>query len=193
MTFTSLPHNAAWQHRDARSGFEVVWFRAEESGYRFDGHTTAVEDGQPWAVHYLISLDENWITKTAQILGWSGTTRRQLRLESDGSGQWRVDGAPAPECDGCLDIDLESSACTNTIPVHRLGLAAGKSSEAPAACVRALDLRVDRLEQHYRHMDGDPFHQRYHYRAPAFGFEAQLLYDDAGLVLEYPGIASRVL
>lgn len=34
-------------------------------------------------------------------------------------------------------------------------------------------------------------HQRYRYAAPAFGFTAELVYDDAGLVLEYPGIASR--
>jgi hypothetical protein len=34
--------------------------------------------------------------------------------------------------------------------------------------------------------------QRYRYRSPAFGFEAQLVYDASGLVLDYPGIASRV-
>lgn len=35
-------------------------------------------------------------------------------------------------------------------------------------------------------------HQRYDYAAPAFGFTSRLVYDDSGLVLEYPGIAERV-
>ena len=35
--------------------------------------------------------------------------------------------------DGCIDVDLKSSCCTNTIPVHRLQLGVGQSADAPAA------------------------------------------------------------
>jgi len=35
--------------------------------------------------------------------------------------------------------------------------------------------------------------QRYDYAAPVFGFAARLVYDEAGLVLDYPGIALRAL
>lgn len=76
--------------------------------------------------------------------------------------------------------------------MHRLGLRVGQSVEAPAAYVRALDLRVERLEQTYMRVDDDGDRQRYLYRSPAFGFEAQLVYDASVLVLDYPGIASRV-
>ena len=76
--------------------------------------------------------------------------------------------------------------------MHRLKLRVGQSVEAPTAFVRAVDLRVERLEQTYMRVDDDGDHQRYQYRSPAFGFEAQLVYDPSGLVLDYPGIASRV-
>ena len=33
--------------------------------------------------------------------------------------------------------------------------------------------------------------QRYRYAAPAFGFTSTLIYDESGLVLDYPGIAVR--
>jgi hypothetical protein len=33
--------------------------------------------------------------------------------------------------------------------------------------------------------------QRYRYAAPAFGFTCTLVYDESGLVLDYPGIAVR--
>jgi len=112
-------------------------------------------------------------------------------LEVDQTGGWLVDGGPAPYLDGCRDVDLESSALTNALPVHRLGLAAGGQADAPAAYVRALDLSVDRLEQTYRRIADEGVRQRYDYAAPAFDFTSRLVYDESGLVLDYPGVARR--
>jgi hypothetical protein len=36
-----------------------------------------------------------------------------VTLRADGDGSWVVDGRPAPQLDGCLDVDLESSSMTN--------------------------------------------------------------------------------
>ena len=193
MSFRDLPGTAAWRHGDGREGFEVVSISVADAIYRLDGHTAAVEGGQTWVVRYVISLDEDWVTKGARVWGWSSTGHRELWVESDGSGRWHVNGSPAPEYDGYIDIDLESSSVTNTIPVHRLGLGEGQSAKAPAVYVRARDLGRERLEQHYLRLDDDGTHQRYDYSAPDFGFTSQLIYDEFGLVLEYPGIASRVL
>ncbi len=55
------------------------------------------------------------------------------------------------------------------------------------------DLSVARLEQRYVRADDDVMTLRYDYRAPAFGFEARRVYDEAGVVLDYPGIGPRVL
>ncbi len=82
---------------------------------------------------------------------------------------------PAPELDGCLDVDLESSVCTNKLPVHRLHLGVGQAGDVPAAYVRALDLRVERLEQRYVRAADDQKHQRYDYSAPVFDFAARLV------------------
>jgi hypothetical protein len=90
-----------------------------------------------------------------------------------------------------LDVDLESSAMTNALPLHRLALTSGATAQAPAAYVRALDLSVERLEQQYARISNENGHQRYDYTAPAFDFSCQLLYDEAGLVQVYPGIAVR--
>src|SRR5215218_9850519 len=60
MAFAAPPEFAAWRHRDARDGFEVVFLRAGDGGYRLEGHTAAVEDGQAWAVRYRITLDAAW-------------------------------------------------------------------------------------------------------------------------------------
>ena len=193
MTFSELPSTAAWRHRDARQGFESVFLASDRSGYRLEGHTSAVEQGQVWAVSYVIALDRHWRTRRAVVRGRSASGDREVRLEGDGSGRWRLNGSDVAGLGGCLDVDLESSACTNTIPVHRLGADADPGAEAPAAYVRALDLTVERLEQRYTHLGDGRSGRRYEYSSPTFDFECTLVYDSAGLVLEYPGIASRVL
>lgn len=63
-TFRSPPPAAAWRHREARTGFETVFFRPVPGGYRIDGSTTAVEDGRAWAVGYRIETDDAWVTRT---------------------------------------------------------------------------------------------------------------------------------
>lgn len=186
------PGFAAWRHLEARDGFEIVVLRSSPSGYVLDGDTAAVEDGHAWAVRYSLGVDPNWLTRTARISGTSRSGNHTRSLQSDGTGGWLIDGSSAPHLDGCLDVDLESSALTNAFPVHRLGLRVGDEADAPAAYVRALDLRVERLDQRYRRLEDADGRQRYHYMAPAFNFECELNYDDAGLLLEYPGIAIRV-
>ena len=189
--FQSLPPSAAWTHHEARTGFEVVFFEPVDDGHLLAGCTTAVEEGRSWVVDYAIEVHADWRTRSARVTGRSGTATRTRLLESVEHGRWRVDGHPAPHLDGCLDVDLESSALTNALPVRRLGLLAGTSAQAPAASVRALDLRVERLEQHYARTDEQTRRQHYEYRAPAFDFSCQLVYDEAGLLLAYPGIAVR--
>jgi len=51
---------------------------------------------------------------------------------------------------------------------------------------------VERLEQTYMRAADEASGQRYDYAAPAFGLAARLVYNESGLVLDYPGIAVRV-
>jgi hypothetical protein len=191
MSFDSVPATACWEHRGARSGFEVAYFRPAQDGWRIDGTTAAVEDAETWIVTYHIQLDAAWATRSARVTARTTSGPRETVLESGGAGRWHVDGHRAGHLDGCLDVDLESSAMTNALPVHRLSLAVGARAEAPAAYVRALDLSTGRLEQTYARIADEAAHQRYRYTAPAFDFACSLVYDESGLVLDYPGIAVR--
>ena len=112
-------------------------------------------------------------------------------LEADGAGHWLINGEPAPHLDGCLDIDLEASAMTNALPVRRMILPPAAAAAAPAAYVRTAGLAVERLEQTYLRVTGQGTGQSYDYTAPVFDFRCRLVYDQSGLVLEYPGIAVR--
>ena len=191
MNFAPLPATAAWEHREARAGFEVTFFQRSGEGCRIAGWTTAVEDGKTWAVEYAINLDGTGATRSARIRGRSAAGVSSALLQADGAGRWLVDGVPAPHLDGCLAVDLESSAMTNALPVRRMRLAPGAGAAAPAAYVRAVGLAVEQLEQTYLRAPDEGTRQRYDYAAPAFDFTCRLSYDESGLVLDYPGIAVR--
>lgn len=178
-----LPAFAAWRFLGAVEGFEVVY----TDGRRLRGHASAVEEGRAYAVRYEIELDHAWRTRYVHVESDTTAGPRRTVLRSDGEGSWTVDGVAAPHLAGLVDVDLEASACTNTLPVHRLDLSVGAAVAAPAVYVRALDLTVSRLEQTYRRRpDG-----RFDYTSEHGDFRAVLTYDDAGLVLDYPGIAVR--
>ena len=191
MTDVRLPQTAAWRHLGARDGFEVLFVGEHDGCWRFRGSTSAVEEGEPWTVSYALDVDDRWRLRAADVTNCSASGVRSIGVRSDGEGRWHVDGVPRPELDGCLDLDLESSAFTNALPVHRLTLPPGAEAQAPAAYVRAVDLALERLEQRYLRLADDGRGQRYDYESPAFDFRCVLVYDDAGLVLDYPGIAVR--
>ena len=176
----------------AREGFEVIFARATEDGLRLDGHSTGFEEGAAWGVRYEIAIGADWATRSARIVVRSAAGESGVALEADGSGSWLVDGAPAPELEGCLDVDLEASGLTNLLPVGRLGLAVGERAEAPAAWVRVPEPRVERVEQSYERLPDEDGRSRYDYRSPAFDFAAVITYDPDGVVHDYPGIAVRV-
>jgi hypothetical protein len=191
MSFDAPPAAAAWLHRGARLGYEVVFFHDADGGLRIEGCTTATEDGQMWAVSFVINTDTTWTTRSAQITGRSASGFRQITLEADGDGHWLVGGESASSLDGCLDVDLESSAMTNALPIHRMRLTVGSQASAPAVYIRAVDLAVERLEQHYRRVPDEAPRQCYDYASPSFNYAGRLSFDKHGLALDYPGIAVR--
>lgn len=192
MPFSDPPAVAAWVHQEARTGFEVAGIQRGHEGWVVNGCTAAVEGREAWVVDYEIHLSADWSTLGARVTRRVGAVSRSTMLERDEQDVWRIDGVLHEDLDGCRDIDLESSALTNAFPVHRLALEPAQSAGVPAAYVRT-SRAVERLEQTYTRVDGEDGHQRFRYRAPAFDFECDLLYDASGFALSYPGIAVRAL
>jgi hypothetical protein len=189
--FRHLPLHAAWRHVGDPDGFECAFFRVEDGSLIVDGQTIALDDRDVWSVGYSIRIDDCWRTRDARVAVRTARGVDTIELERVGS-QWFVDGQHVPELDGCDDLDLETSACTNTFPLHRLNLPVGAHADAPAVFVATPDLRVGRLEQVYQHLDDRDGGSRYRYRAPQFAFETTIRFDGAGLVDDYPMIARRV-
>jgi uncharacterized protein len=184
----ALPPVAAWAQHTARTGFEVARFDRAGAGHRIRGTATAVEDADAWAISYDITVDSAWTTRQVR----AARDDTEFRAARDKHGQWVVNGRTVPELSDCVDVDFEWSVVTNTLPIHRLGHDPRRPMHAPAVYVRAADLSVMRLDQRYTPVASPAGRHVYQYSAPAFDFEAQLSFDAAGLIVDYPGLAHRV-
>jgi len=148
-----------------------------------EGEVLLVLEGAPTRVDYNVEVDDAWLTRRTMVRVRRGDSdaARELILEADGQGHWRVDGQERPDLDGCTDVDLGVSPSTNTLPIRRLEeLAVSESAEVRAAWVRFPEVTVEVLDQRYTRLGGD----RWLY-ASGNDFRAELRVDELGVVITY--------
>jgi len=88
---------------------------------------------------------------------------------------------------GCLDVDLELTPITNSLPVNRLNLAIGQVEEIAVAWIRFPSLEIVRASQSYERLAD----RKYRYRSLGSGFTAEIDVDEIGLTVRYEGIWER--
>ena len=103
------------------------------------------------------------------------------------SGQWQLNGKAIKAVDGCVDIDLNFSPCTNLLPIRRLDLAVGAKASVRAAWLRFPGFALEPLEQTYTRLDEN----HYRYESGGGRFVADVSVDQIGMVIDYGKIWSR--
>ncbi len=178
---------AMWRH--AGGGVEHAHVVVDGSGVVVDGVLVrpGAAPGEERRVRYTLHCDAGWRVQSVDVDAPEDGTA--LALHADGAGSWR-DGAGVAlaHLDGCIDVDLMGVAFTNTLPVRRLGMAVGESHLLAVAFVRLPSMEVVRAEQRYTRLAGDV----YRYESVSSGFRADLRIDAEGLVVDYPGLATRM-
>jgi len=186
--FSDLPNVGAWRLLGAYDGFEMTHFTTTTKGVTLKGTSIGVEEGVPWHITYNIELDDSWHVQRATITGINDT---RLTIQKQ-DARWLINGVHQPNLDGCVDLDLEASAVTNTIPMHRLALNVGQKGASRAAYVRTHTLAVEVLDQTYYRLDDEDGKLVFDYHSPRFDYRDTLYFAADGLVLDYPSIAARV-
>jgi GNAT superfamily N-acetyltransferase len=157
----------AW---DGPSGRETATLTPLPDGWHL---TTRIPD------HHLVAaveVDGDWRTCRAAVTV-EGVDRL---LTSDRTGRWWCDGDEATDLHGALDVDIEISPLTNTLPIRR-ALANGVDDlELTAAWVRIPGDAVAPSGQRYTRVGERTWRFR-----TSTGFEATLAVDEHGLVERY--------
>lgn len=186
--FNQLPHTGAWRLLGAYEGHETVRFTKSETTIILDGVTAGVEKDTPWGIHYNIILSNYWRVQRVSLTSYTDVS---LDITVSEDGIWTVNGTTAPELADCQDVDLEVSAVTNTIPIHRLSMQVGQQGESSALYIRK-DLTIERLDQTYKRLPDKKGALVFDYSSPQFNYRDSLRFASDGLVLEYPSIATRL-
>jgi uncharacterized protein len=182
---------AAWDGR----GLEHLRLAVTAAAVRANSLILAVDDaGRPFRARYVLDCDEGWRVRRARIEALEEPAR-VLDLRADGRGHWtNAPTGDAPSLDGCVDIDIYPSPFTNTLPMQRLAnVAAGRPTAIDVAWVALPELTVHAARQEYTLLERGADGARWHFRALDSGFTADLTTDRQGLVLDYPGIARRIV
>jgi hypothetical protein len=171
-----------WQGEDGSR--ELCVLERADEGWRLRGTVLTVARQRPVEIRYRVVADAAWRTEDAEVLVAlaGGDPREPATL----GGLWSGKERP-PEYADCADVDLGFTPATNTLPIRRLRLEIGQEAEVAAVWVRWPELTVERAVQRYARLAKD------RYRFFQEEFEAELVVDDQGLVLDYEGLWRAVV
>ena len=193
-----------WAKADAY-GIELVDVRLER--HRLSGRGVGIAV-RPVLFHLEYELDTgpDFVTSrlaaTTRGSGW----RRSLELVRGRDARWRATyetngvapfeppTAELKSFSGALDCDLQMSPLTNSMPVLRDGLLAGGSAhDYVMAWVALPSLTVTSSRQRYVPLGSLPDGGRtIRYESLDSDFSAEVTFDSAGLVIDYPQLGRRV-
>ena len=148
------------------------------------------EERGSFRLTYLLTWDESWRLREADLGVATERSTTSLNLRTDGRGRWRDgDGQAIDELDGCVDIDIWPTPFTNSFPIRREPLEIGERRQFRMAWVSAPDLTVRPRPQAYTRLAD----RLYLFESlDGSGFSAGLPVDEDGIVLDYPGLFRRV-
>lgn len=178
---------ALWRNLE-RPGLERFELFQIRNGWLLRG-TILIDTGSgPAEAAYKIVCDSNWLTREADISLSQGSEDRHLHIAAQ-NRTWYEDKNENKTVAGAIDIDLGWTPSTNTLPIRRLKLALGESSgPVTAAWINFPDLRLQRLPQQYKRLAQD----RYLYTSRNGAFQAEIVVNDHGVVLDYENYWRRV-
>ena len=175
---------SAWD--GCESGMEHTDVRPADGGLDITGVVIGAKDAAHFGLTYRIRLDATWHTREVHLRTTSGQV---LHLESDGQGHWQADGIVQPTLQGCIDVDIQATPLTNTLPIRRLDLKDGKSLDLRLCYIDVPELALSVAEQRYTALGPS----LYRFESLDSGFTAELSVDEDGFVSDYPELFRRLL
>jgi len=181
---------------------ELLWSTWDDTGYEhvridaghpewtvYDSMFVRVDEGTVRRGGYTLICDKAWRTLELRIMAEPAPGSMQaLHLLASGDGRWTdADGRPLPELDGCIDVDIQWTPLTNTLPIRRLGLQQGHQKEIRVVYVPLPSLELRVAEQRYTGLAPNVAR----YESLTSDFTADLAIDPEGFVVDYPGLFRR--
>jgi hypothetical protein len=185
-----------WQSGDGRA-MESVRVLLGANGLRALGRSVrAPLDGPAFTSSYRLSVDDQGVLARLSVTSATADRERNLTLNRTDDGYWLLDngsGGGRAEFGGALDVDLAYSPLFNSLPIRRLSLHQQPGErEIPMVFVSLPALEVKLVTQCYRTVTTLDEQGRSVVHFSWDDFHSDLVVDSQGLVLDYPGLATRL-
>ena len=175
---------------------EVSWRSIEFSAVEHLQWSTGVEHratssvrSPTGALRYEVVAGRDWVFRILQL----ESTEGMLAMESDGEGGWMVDGMPRLDLSECVDIDLQFTPFTNSLPIGRLAPGIGESAEITVAYVAYPSLEITPELQRYTRLSDTSYRfESGDFTRDITDFTRDITVDENGLVADYPGLFERL-
>jgi uncharacterized protein len=157
-----------------------------------DGIVLGVKEDVAYRIRYQVRCDENWRVRKVVVISLD-ENEQTIDLRSDGLGNWTNEsGAAISEFEGCLDVDISVTPFTNTLPIRRLNLKHGESSEPKVVYVAVPEMQLSVEPQRYSFVERNEAGSKYKFESLDGEFTAVITVGKDGLVEDYPNLFKRV-
>ena len=183
-----MQHVLRWASVEGH-GTEYLNVEIDAGGTLAQGVVVGERGGQPYGLVYTVRLDADWRTREVEIA--RPAEGQVLSVQADGKGHWRDvrTGQQLPQLDGCIDVDIAATPFTNTLPIRRCEWTCGQSRAFDMAYVSVPDLVMSKVRQRYTCIEET---RKFLYENVPNNFQAELVVDTEGLVVDYPNLFLRL-
>jgi uncharacterized protein len=178
--------NILWTGREYHS-VENCLVSVSDAGVEAASTILGTYQQKIYKVEYLLRANQNWETTFLEIRSRRSDYNQLFQLESDCMGSWKLNGENAEELKGCIDVDIPLTPFTNTLPINRLHLSPNNAEEIQVVYCDLLEGRIKSVRQKYTSISKT----QYHYQNIPNDFEAIIVVDGDGFVVDYPSLFVR--
>jgi hypothetical protein len=180
--------NILWKGIEYES-LENCLITITEAGAQINSTIVGQYNGKIYLVNYQIKTNTTWETVSVTIESLINKQSQHWKLEGDGKDNWQLNDKAVPQFEGCIDVDIPLTPFTNSLPINRLKLAIGETQLIKVIYLDLLANEFKPVQQKYIRLKENV----YHYENVPNDFEADIIVDRQGLVVDYPSLFTRHL
>lgn len=172
-----------WRRLDV-PGHDACRLERNDVGWELHGMAIFRQGGTSVGLAYHVASDLAWRTHQGRVRGWLGAQSVEFNIARSTKGTWTLNGAAVSGLESCIDLDLGFTPATNLLPLRRLALAEGQTTDVPAAWLDVMSGTLERLLQRYERRAEDT----YWYEVRSVDYAALLEVSPSGFIRNYPGL-----
>ncbi len=167
----------------------LEYFKLTENGKSFivDSKIIGSYESKMYTVDYHLIIDLSWKIQEFIINSEINTVINKLTGRKI-QHEWEINDTIHSDFKGFSFIDISLTPFTNTLPINNLKLNEGDSQEIKVIYIDILNNLVKPVTQQYTRTAP----HTYHYNNLQTDFKSDILVDESGLVVNYPGLFDKI-